>query len=115
MDEYVRIGESTIIESLKKFVKTVVDIFSKEYLRSSNNKDIARILADGERRGFPGMLGSIDCMHWKWKNCSVAWKGQYSSYICEPTIVLEAVTSLDLWMWYTFFLGYLGQTMTLMY
>ena len=99
----MRIGESTIIESLKKFVKTVVDIFSKEYLRSPNNKDIARILADGERRGFPGMLGSIDCMHWKWKNCSVAWKGQYSSYICEPTIVLEAVTSFDLWIWYTFF------------
>ena len=72
MDEYVRIREFTIIESPKKFVKTVVDIFSKEYLRSPNNKDIARILADGERRGFPRMLGSINCMHWKWKNCSVA-------------------------------------------
>ena len=65
MDEYVRIGESTAIESLKKFVKVMVDIFSKEYLRSPNNKDITRILANGERRGFLGMLGSIDCIHWK--------------------------------------------------
>ena len=63
MDEYVRIGESTAIESLKKFVKAVVDIFSSEYLRSPNNKDIARLLVNGERCGFPGMLGSIDCMH----------------------------------------------------
>ena len=65
MDEYARIGESIAIESLKKFVKAVVDIFSKEYLRSPNNEDIARLLFNGERRGFSGMLGSIDCMHWK--------------------------------------------------
>ena len=98
MDEYVRIGESTTMKSLKKFVKVVVDIFSKEYLRSPNNEDIARLLVNGERHGFPGMLGSIDCMHWKWKNCLTAWKGQYSSHIREPTIVLEAVASFDLWI-----------------
>ena len=88
MDEYVWIRESAAIESLKKFVKAEVDIFSKEYLRSPNNEDIARILANEERGGFPGMLGSIDCMHWKWKNCPAAWKGQYFGYIREPTIVL---------------------------
>ena len=63
MDEYVQIGESTAIESLKIFVKAVLDIFSKEYLWSPNNENIARILANGKRRGSPGMLGSIDCMH----------------------------------------------------
>ena len=103
MDEYARIGESTAIESLKKFVKAVVDIFSKEYLRSLNNEDIARLLFNGERRGFPGMLESIDCMHWKWKNCPIAWKGQYSGHIREPTIILEAVASFDLWIWHAFF------------
>ena len=65
MDEYVRIGETTAITSMKKFVAAVVAIFSKEYLRSPNNEDIARLLAHGQNRGFPGMLGSIDCMHWK--------------------------------------------------
>nr|XP_023916280.1 uncharacterized protein LOC112027863 [Quercus suber] len=103
MDEYVRIGESTAIESMKKFVKAVVDIFSKEYLRSPNNEDIARLLVNGERRGFPRMLGSIDCMHWRWKNCPTAWQGQYSGHIREPTIVLEAVASFDLWIWHAFF------------
>ncbi|KAL0006319.1 hypothetical protein SO802_013880 [Lithocarpus litseifolius] len=103
MNEYVRIGESTAIESLKKFVNVVVDIFSKEYLRSTNNEDIARLLANGERHGFPGMLESIDCMHWKWKNCPTTWKGQYSGHIREPTIFLEAVASFDLWIWHAFF------------
>jgi hypothetical protein len=31
MDKYVRIGESTAMESLKKFVKMVVSIFSEKY------------------------------------------------------------------------------------
>jgi hypothetical protein len=73
-DEYVKIGESTAVESLKKFVKAVVNIFSEEYLRSPNSNDIVRLLAVNEKRGFLGMLGSIDCMHWKWKNCPTAWK-----------------------------------------
>ena len=103
VDDYVRIGESTAIESLTKFVKAVVAIFSDEYLRSPNNDDIARLLAVGTSRGFPGMLGSIDCMHWKWKNCPTAWKGMYSGHIHEPTIILEVVTSYDLWIWHAFF------------
>ena len=62
-DKYVRIGENTAIESLKKFVKAVVNIFFEEYLRSPNSNDIARLVAVNEKRGFPRMLGSIDCMH----------------------------------------------------
>ncbi|XP_028115978.1 uncharacterized protein LOC114313760 [Camellia sinensis] len=63
MAEYLRIGESIAMKSLKKFVKAVVVIFSDEYLRSPNYDDIARLLAIGKIRGFPRMLGSIDCMH----------------------------------------------------
>ena len=65
MDEYVWIGEITALQSLEKFVTAVVDIFSEEYLRKPNNEDIARLLAHGKMRRFLGMLGSIDCMHWK--------------------------------------------------
>ncbi|XP_042968395.1 uncharacterized protein LOC122301247 [Carya illinoinensis] len=76
MDEYIRIDESTAMESLKRFSETIVNVFSDEYLRSPNANDIARLLLVGEQRGFPEMLGSIDCMHWKWKNCPAAWKGR---------------------------------------
>ncbi|XP_020266242.1 uncharacterized protein LOC109841706 [Asparagus officinalis] len=72
VDEYVQIGESTAIKSLKKFVITVVEVFGVEYLRTPNSDDLKRLLAIGERRSFPGMLGSIDCMHWTWKNCPTA-------------------------------------------
>ena len=62
-DEYVRIGERTTVESLRRFVAAVVDIFEDEYLRYPNEADTTRLLAHGEKNGFPGMLGSIDCMH----------------------------------------------------
>ncbi|XP_066358602.1 uncharacterized protein [Miscanthus floridulus] len=103
MDEYVRIGESTAIESLRRFVAAVVDLFEEEYLRYPNEADTTRLLALGEQNGFPGMLGSIDCMHWAWKNCPVEWQGQYKGHIEEPTIILEAVASNDLWIWHAFF------------
>jgi hypothetical protein len=102
-DEYVRIGESTAIESLRKFVVAIDEIFGEEYLRHPNEKDIARLLAMGEKKGFPGMLGSIDCMHWVWKNCPYEKQGQYKGKEEKPTIILEAVASDDLWIWHAFF------------
>jgi hypothetical protein len=97
-DEYVRIRESIAVESLKKFVKEVVNVFSEEYLKSPNSNEIARLVAVNEKREFLGMLGSIDCMHWKWKNYSTAWKGQYTDHSREPTLILEAVASYDCWI-----------------
>ena len=49
------------------------------------------------------MLGCLDYVNWKWKNCPTAWAGQYSRCQGKPTIILEAVTSYDLWMWPAYF------------
>lgn len=43
-------------------------------------------------------------MHWQWKNCPVAWKGQNTRGDHRvPTVMLEAVASQDLWIWHAFF------------
>jgi hypothetical protein len=103
LNNYVSLGESTIIESLKHFVETVVDIFGDEYLRAPNARDTAKLMKMNNARGFPGMLGSIDCMDWIWDKCPTAWRGAYIRHKDGPTMILEVIASQDLWIWLAFF------------
>ncbi|KAI7950916.1 hypothetical protein MJO29_009590 [Puccinia striiformis f. sp. tritici] len=102
-DEFLRLAESTSLESLSKFCTAIIEIHGEEYLQSPTTEDVKRILSINEKRGFPGMLGSLDCMHWGWKNCPAARKGQYQGKEKKATIILEAVVSQDLWFWHFFF------------
>jgi len=103
VDEYLRLADTTAHSCLHHFTDAVIQLFGNEYLRRPTKADLQRLLYIGEQRGFPGMVGSIDCMHWEWKNCPTAWKGQYTRGSGKPTIVLEAVASQDLWIWHAFF------------
>jgi hypothetical protein len=96
LDDYVRMGESTIIESLKHSVKAIVDFFGDKYLRALNAQDTARLMAMNSARGFPSVLDSIDCMHWRWDKCPTAWRGAYTRHKDGSTMILEAVASQDL-------------------
>jgi hypothetical protein len=105
VDETVRMGASTILECMRRFCTAVIQVFGAEYERRPTSADITRLLHMGERRGFPGYIGSLDCMHWQWKNCPTAWKGEFGrgDHGNRPTIMLEAVASTDLWIWHAFF------------
>jgi Plant transposon protein len=57
--------------------------------------------------GFPGMFGSLDCMHAVWKNCPVGWQGSFKGKEKKSTVVLEAISDYHLWFWHASF-GYAG-------
>jgi hypothetical protein len=97
IDDHLAMGESTSILCVKRFAVAIVNIFGSTYLRAPNAEDTARLLEFNANRGFPGMLGSIDCMHWSWKNYPAAWHGQFKGYKKDPTIVLEAVADHETW------------------
>ncbi|XP_057451272.1 uncharacterized protein LOC130743157, partial [Lotus japonicus] len=86
VDEYIKIGGTTAFECLRRFCKGIIRLYEQQYLRAPTQEDLQRILHASDMRGFPGMIGSIDCMHWEWKNCPKAWEadGIYPSY---PTFV----------------------------
>ena len=65
-------------------------------MRSPTSNDVAKLLHIGKNRGFPGMLGSLDCMHWRWKNCPTTWTCQYAGHSGSPTTILEDVANYDL-------------------
>ncbi|XP_008243888.1 PREDICTED: uncharacterized protein LOC103342099 [Prunus mume] len=103
VDEIARMGKSTILECLVRFCDVVKNLYTMEYLRKPTPRDLQRLLKKGETRGFPGMIGSIDCMHWQWKNCPTAWQREYGHRKGQKSIILEVVASFDCWVWHAFF------------
>ena len=104
IEKYIQSGVSTVLECLDQFVEGVIDMFGGEYLRSPTSMDMRRLLQMGETHGFPGMLGSIGCMHWEWQKCPVKWVRHLThSDHGVVKIILEAVASQDLWIWHAFF------------
>jgi hypothetical protein len=75
VDEYIRMGEGTAVESLQHLYSAVVDVFGIEYLRAQTAEYLERILSVNTERGFPGMLGSLDCMHQTKKIFQMLGKG----------------------------------------
>ncbi|WVZ69895.1 hypothetical protein U9M48_018611 [Paspalum notatum var. saurae] len=107
VDDVLLMGESTVLLCVKEFVKTVNLVYEPEFLRPPNQQEVEEMMRSNEARGFPGMIGSIDCMHWEWANCLTGWQGVYKGHKGKPTMILEAVASQDLRIWHAFF-GLLG-------
>uniref|UniRef100_A0A0D3BGR1 DDE Tnp4 domain-containing protein n=1 Tax=Brassica oleracea var. oleracea TaxID=109376 RepID=A0A0D3BGR1_BRAOL len=61
VDEYLRLGSTTTRACVENFVEGIIYLFGDEYLRRPTPVDLQRLLDIGEHRGFPGMIGSIDC------------------------------------------------------
>lgn len=96
VDKYARVSATAGMQSLRHFCADVVRLFGQEYLCAPIADHAARLLRINAARGFPGMLGSIDCQHWQWKNCPLAWAGQYKGKEKTPTVVLEGIADGEL-------------------
>jgi hypothetical protein len=52
LDEYLRMGECTILETVAWFTRSIVHLFEPKSLRKPNTHDIASLLDVAQRRGF---------------------------------------------------------------
>ncbi|KAI5318848.1 hypothetical protein L3X38_038556 [Prunus dulcis] len=64
VDEIARMGKSTTLEALVRFCQVVETLYNRDYLHRPTPRDFQRLLQKAEAREFPGMIGSIDFMHW---------------------------------------------------
>ncbi|XP_008230763.1 PREDICTED: uncharacterized protein LOC103329998 [Prunus mume] len=103
VDEVVGMGKSTTLEALVRFCYAVENLYTKDYLCRPTPRDLQRLLQKAETREFSGMIGSIDCMHWQWKNYPTALQGDYRNRKGQKSIILEAIASFDTWVWHAFF------------
>jgi hypothetical protein len=96
LDEVLKIAASTCLDILGKFAEGVIEKFGEEYLRPPRSDELEKILQENDARGFSGLLGSIDCMYWAWKNCPKGWAGMFTRGDKGiPTMILEAVATRD--------------------
>ncbi|GJS89896.1 ALP1-like protein [Tanacetum coccineum] len=75
LDEFLQIGTKTARDCIVNFSNGIMELYGEEYLRKPTQTDIEKLYAyHEEKHGFPGSF-----------------------------ILLEAVASLDLWIWHAFF------------
>jgi hypothetical protein len=63
LDDHLKMGESSVVETMKEFACTVISVYGNEYLHPPRSDEIEHILQQNKARGFPRMIGSIDCMY----------------------------------------------------
>nr|GEX52794.1 hypothetical protein [Tanacetum cinerariifolium] len=104
-DEYLQIAERTSRECLDNFTKCIHVLFAEMFLRNPTRMDIEKTYQLHEQKhGLLGMLESIDCMHWEWKNRPKALHGQFKRMDHKyPTLMLEVMADKRLWICHVFF------------
>ncbi|XP_021985384.1 uncharacterized protein LOC110881430 [Helianthus annuus] len=97
------VNEKIFSKCLSKLI--ICQLYGKRYLRNLTWDDLQQIYEVYlEKHGIPGMIGGLDCWHWRWHNCPTAWRGQRTRGDQKgPTLVLQADASYDLWVWLVFF------------
>ena len=103
LDEYIWMAESTVLKNFKVFCQLINECYGQEYLHAPTKEDIEFVLRIYASKGWLGMLGSLDIMHWEWKNFPVAHQGSYIGKEGIPMVALEAAVDTRLLFWHAWF------------
>ena len=76
---------------MQRFCAAIESAYAASALRKPTTDDLNRLLDENLAQGWHGRTGSIECMHWKWKNCPSAWASMFTGKEGVPTVVFQAV------------------------
>ena len=100
--EYSGERQETGRKCLHSFCKFIIRAYGPEFLGRWNKTEMEAEMKKNETRGFPRMLGSIDCCYWEWKNCPIVWQGMYQDRNKKRSIVAEAISGHDMYIFHAF-------------
>ncbi|KAL9681863.1 hypothetical protein QQ045_013652 [Rhodiola kirilowii] len=61
-DEGFQIAQTTVLESFKKFIRVIPEVYGAEYLHTPTVADLQRLLRMAKKRGFPGSNNDINVL-----------------------------------------------------
>ena len=94
---------STAVDARMHLVEVICSskMLIDKYLRPMSKYDAVKVTdLHLKHHKVPGLLDSLDCTHFYWKNFPMAWQGQFTVKEGSPTIIMEAVADYNLLIWY---------------
>ena len=105
--DYHQMAGNTFTVNLKAFFQAIRSDpeLTGTYLRSPTREDAIRVVElHKKKHKVEGLLGSLDCYHWSWKNCPVGQQCHYKNTKNKmSTVVLEAMVDSNAWFWHASF------------
>ena len=84
-----KFGRQTLNYYFDEFLKQVPKALA-EYAKFPSSAEAKKIeRKHRERHKLPGILGSLDCLHWQWDQCRMAEAYAYSGKSGKPSLVLD--------------------------
>jgi hypothetical protein len=75
VEGHTGIDEDTICEFFHHFTDWLVQPFYAEFIIIPYDEELALVVADYEKTGFPGTTGSpVACVHIPWDHCPYAYQ-----------------------------------------
>jgi hypothetical protein len=100
LEDLARMSGESQRQVFGMFLNAVKNRVGPRYLkREPTLSELEAISDDHAYLGFPGFIGSLDCMNIKWKQCTNAYKGQLQNpnNLKLATISCEAVADLNIY------------------
>ena len=100
---YAGVQEEVATSAFYGFCDWLIARYGPTYMGVWTPEAIKKEMEKNAERGFTGMLGSIDCTHWHWKNCPMPWAGQFQDRNGHRSVIAEAIAGHDMYIWHAFF------------
>ena len=97
--DYFQMLKTLAQDCCQNFNKIIINVYKKVYMQLPTPSDVKAIFElHKHQHKINVMGGSLDCIHTFWKNCYVAWQGNFDGKEKRPSIVLEAACDYHLWL-----------------